>query len=287
MSAFDPVLLRSFLAVADSLGFTAASKRLRLTQSTVSGHVRKLEQALGRRLFVRDTHQVRLTSDGEALVTFATTAVEAEKRAMRYFAGSTLRGRLRFGASEDLVLHGLPAILREFVRDHPMVDVELVVGVSGALHAMLAAGQLDLVFAKRPPGDTRGRLVWRDRLVWFGDAALAERSPLPLILLNPPSITRDRAISALEGVDRAWRIVCSSDSQSGVHAAALAGLGIGAHAHSLLPAGLQELAATDGLPALGDVDFVISFPGRKLTGPAAALGSVIENTDLRLIGAAP
>ena len=43
----DPVLLRSFVAVADSQNFTRAAERLHLTQSTVSQQVRRLEESLG------------------------------------------------------------------------------------------------------------------------------------------------------------------------------------------------------------------------------------------------
>ena len=52
----DPIQLESFLAVAQTRNFTEAGRRLGLRQSTVSQHIRKLEQAAGRRLFVRDTH---------------------------------------------------------------------------------------------------------------------------------------------------------------------------------------------------------------------------------------
>jgi hypothetical protein len=52
----DPVLLQTFLAVAQTRSFTRTAERLGLRQSTVSQHIRKLEQEAGRRLFVRDTH---------------------------------------------------------------------------------------------------------------------------------------------------------------------------------------------------------------------------------------
>lgn len=278
---FEPVLLRSFVTVAETLGFSAAARRLNLTQSAVSLHIRKLEAAAGRKLFLRDTHSVRLTPDGEAMLGFARTALDAEDRARRFFTGSQLRGRIRFGASEDLVLHGLPQILREFVRNHPLVDLELVVAVSGALHARLADGALDLVFAKRPQGDTHGQLVWRDQLVWFG-APPQDASPLPLVLLSPPSITRARALAALEAAGRLWRIVCESDNQNGIHAAVLAGLGVGVHARSILPGGLAEAPASLALPGLGTVDFVISAGHRRLTGAAAALANVIRDSSPRL-----
>src|SRR6204780_116092 len=160
----DPVLLQTFLAVAQTRSFTRTAERLGLRQSTVSQHIRKLEQEAGRRLFVRDTHSVTMTADGEAMIEFARNIMAANQRAERYFAGSQLRGRLRFGASEDFVASRLPEVLREFVRAHPLVDVELTVGLSGDLNQKLGRGELDLVCAKRRPGEDRGRGVWRVRL---------------------------------------------------------------------------------------------------------------------------
>ena len=64
---YEPELLRTFLAVAHALSFTRAAAALGLRQSTVSQHVRRLEEAVGRELFVRDTRKVVLTADGEAL----------------------------------------------------------------------------------------------------------------------------------------------------------------------------------------------------------------------------
>jgi len=275
----DPVQLRSFAAVARARSFTAAAARLGLQQSTVSGHVRKLEAACGRRLFVRDTHRVALTADGEAMLGFAGSVLDTEARARRHFAGSGLRGRVRFGASEDVVLRGLPAILRDFVRDHPRVEVELTVGLSGTLHERLDAGALDLVLAKRRAGEERGQVVWREPLVWFGAPGLRPdpAQPVPLILLAAPSVTRARALAALEAHGRPWRAACTSGSQSGVHAAALAGLGVGPHARSLVPAGLAELPP-GVLPPLGEVEFVLLGDRRAAApgNPAAALSAAIR-----------
>ena len=46
MTLFDPVLLRSFVAVVDCGNFTRAAERLHLTQSTVSQQIRRLEDAV-------------------------------------------------------------------------------------------------------------------------------------------------------------------------------------------------------------------------------------------------
>ncbi|WP_254406970.1 LysR family transcriptional regulator [Streptomyces sp. GMY02] len=267
---YDPGQLRTFLAVAQTLSFTRAARRLGLRQSTVSQHIRRLEEATGRPLFSRDTHRVELTEDGEAMLGFAGTILTAHDRAAAYFAGTRLRGRLRFGASEDFVLTRLPEILESFRRDHPEVDLELTVGMSGSLHARLAAGRLDLVLAKRRGGDTHGELVRQSVLDWIGAPRLRidPDRPLPLILFPPPGITRARALEVLEAQGRRWRVACTSASLSGLIAAARAGLGVMPHTRALIPPGLVPVPAAAGLPELGEVDYVLLH--RKGRGQAAA-----------------
>jgi DNA-binding transcriptional LysR family regulator len=281
---FDPALLTSFVTVAKAGSFTEAGRRLGLRQSTVSQHVRRLEQAAARRLFVRDTHSVALTPDGAAMLGLAQGILEANERARRYFAGSELRGRVRFGASEDFVQSRLPEVLREFTGVHFAVDLELTVGLSGALLQALDTGELDLVLAKRRPGEDRGRLVRREKLVWVGSnpgLATPERS-LPLILYPPPSISRAIALEALERAGRSWRIVCTSSSLSGLNAAALAGLGVAVQADGFAPAGLTPMPPSPDLPELGHIEFVLAGPGRGLQGPAEALATAILDNTYRL-----
>jgi DNA-binding transcriptional LysR family regulator len=295
---FDPVQLRSFLAVAQTGGFTSAARRLGLRQSTVSQHVRRLEDASGRRLFVRDTHTVELTGEGEVMLGFARGILAANEQAAAYFARSEVRGRLRFGVSEDFVLTELPQVLRTFRRAHPQVDLELTVGLSGILHQQLADGVLDLVLAKRPPersgqrsgqrsGErSSGRVVWRDRLAWIAaeDFVPDPSLPLPLIVYPQPSITRARALDVLERAGRPWRIACTSGSLTGVTAAALAGLGVMAHARGLIPAGLRQLpaAAASGLPELGHTEFVLTGGRAAVREPARSLAAAILDDGHRL-----
>src|SRR3546814_10890130 len=92
---------------------------------------------------------------------FARSILETGERARQYVEGSKIRGRLRFGVPEDFVLSGLPDILREFTRIHPLIDLELTVDVSGTLYQRLDDGELDLVFAKRPTTLDVGSLEMR------------------------------------------------------------------------------------------------------------------------------
>lgn len=269
---YDPSHLRTFLAVSQTLSFTQAARRLGLRQSTVSQHVRRLEEATGRRLFTRDTHAVELTEDGEAMLGFARRIVEVHEQATAFFTGTRLRGRLRFGASEDFVLTRLTDILEAFRHDHPEVDLELTVELSGTLHEQLAAGKLDLVLAKRRPNGPRGQPVWHDRLVWIGAERLRldPDRPVPLIAYPPPGITRARALEALDRQSRPWRIACTSASLNGLLAAARAGLGVMAHARGLIPPGLTLVPERAGLPDLGEVDFVLLHGPRPTPAKGAA-----------------
>ncbi|MEU6321362.1 LysR substrate-binding domain-containing protein [Streptomyces sp. NPDC047009] len=277
---YDPSQLRTFLAVSQTLSFTQAARRLGVRQSTVSQHVRRLEEAAGRQLFSRDTHSVELTEDGEAMLGFARRILEVHEQATAFFTGTRPRGRLRFGASEDFVLTRLPEILERFRYDHPEVDLELTVELSGTLHEQLAAGRLDLVLAKRRPQDPRGELVRHDRLVWIGAERLRldPDRPVPLIVYPPPGITRARALAALEEQGRAWRIVCTSGSLNGLIAAARAGLGVMAHSRGLVPPGLVRVPERAGLPDLGEVDFVLVHGERP--GPARHAAEALSSAIL-------
>jgi DNA-binding transcriptional LysR family regulator len=275
---FDPGLLKTFVAVAETLSFTNAGQLLGLSQPTVSQHIRKLEAAAGRNLVARDTREVRLTDNGDAMLGFARTILAAHDQASSYFTGSAMRGRLRFGSADDLALTQLPQILRDFRQLYPHINLELTVNQSGVLERRLQAGQLDLVFIKQEPGtETGGRLVRRDRMVWVGhrNLTLEPGQPIPLIAYQAPSLSRTVAIGALESVGRTWRITCNVREINGVLAAARAGIGIAAFPQSLIPPDLAQLAASLGLPELGDVDFSLLDNPTSAREPIDALVSAI------------
>ncbi|MDM9625814.1 LysR substrate-binding domain-containing protein [Rhizobium sp. S152] len=254
----DLTQLRSFVAVEQMGSFTLAAERLGLGQSTVSQHIQRLETSVGRRLLARDTHKVVLTTDGEALLSHARAMLSIEGQVQSLFGGRSLRGKLRLGVSEDFVTSQLPAVLEDFVRSHPSVDLELTVALSGALYEMQDNAEIDLVLAKRRLGDARGQLVYREPLVWLArdPEHVLNTAPLPLIAFPPPSVTRSIALEALGRQQISWRIVCTCGSLSGLTAAARAGMGVLVQPRSMAPSGLKEIGK-GRLPVLEDVEFVL------------------------------
>ncbi|NYG99513.1 LysR family transcriptional regulator [Schumannella luteola] len=278
---FDPQLLRSFTAVAETLSFTRAAERLGLSQPTVSQHVQRLESAAGRALVQRDTRQVALTDNGRAMLGFARGILAAHDGAAAYFSGSAMRGRLRFGSADDLAQTELPRILRRFRRVHPQINLELTVAQSGMLARRLAAGALDLVFVKQESGAAEGRLVRRERLVWVAhrDLEIDPTAPLPLVAYQAPSLSRSVALQALEDAGRSWRITCTVREINGVHAALRAGLGVTVLPQNLVPENLRDVTAQLGLPLLREIDFTLLDNPRAPREPVEALVAAIIGTD--------
>ncbi len=268
MLDFD--LLRAFVAVAECGGFRRAAERLHLTQSTVSQQIKRLELEASRPLFRRTTRVVTLTDDGEMLLGDARRLLQLEEAARLRLSAPRLSGLVRLGAVEEVAGDSLPPALSRFARQHPNVRLEVSVGVSAELIEQIDQGELDVVLAKRPWGTSRGRLVWREPLVWAAAETfdLVPGAILPLALFREHSVTRSAALDAVRSTERPWHIVYTSPSLTGVRAAALAGLAITPLPVSAIGPGLRILGEADGLPALPDLEFAI-FEKRR-AGPAAA-----------------
>src|SRR6478672_1911633 len=210
-AVYDPEQLRTFVAVTQTLSFTRAAESLGIRQPTVSQHIKRLEEAVGRPLFLRDTRSVTLTSDGEAMAGFARDILAAQERAVGWFTGSELRGRLRFGVTDDLALTPLPKILRDFRQLYPRIDLELTVAQSPNLLRRVESGHLDLAYVKHGAGggyEPNGRLVRRDPLVWAGISGtrIAPDGPVPLVAYQAPSLSRSLGVQSLEQAGRTCRI---------------------------------------------------------------------------------
>ena len=76
----DTNVLRTFIAVCEYSGFSAAAQKLGYTQSTVSSQIRQLEKELDTVLFDRYYHKIELTSDGEIALRYARRILEAHEK---------------------------------------------------------------------------------------------------------------------------------------------------------------------------------------------------------------
>ncbi len=275
---FDITLLRTFMAVVEARHFTGAGKKLGLSQSTVSQHVSKLEKAANRKLLVRDTHNVSLTADGNLMAGFARAIIDANQKAVDYFSDRHIQTPIRFGVSEDLVLTKLSHILSDFLSSHPDMGIELSVGLASHLYQKLDSGRLDLILVKRQSDDPRGVVIHRENLIWLAKPGyvVQKDGPVSLVIYSTNSITGRMAVQALDSSGRQWNMSFSSETLSGLRAAVQAGWGVTAQSPILLQhGGLEEVPHDAGLPALGEVEFVVVGRNAHLRGPVAKLAQTV------------
>jgi DNA-binding transcriptional LysR family regulator len=263
---FDFDLLRTFVAIVDAGGFTRAAERVGRTQSTVSLQVKRLEEALGRRVFEREPgRDLRLTPAGEALLSYARPILRLGDEARSRLVEPDVAGSVRLGTPEDFATVHLPEVLARFARTHPLVALEVNCDFTVNLLDGFGRGQYDLVLFKREPqgglgGGAAGVGVWREALVWVASPRLVPSAdePLPLVLAPAPDVYRKRALASLDAAGRAWRMTYTSPSLAGLQAAVRAGLGITVLPRGMIPPGLVVLAPEgEGLPALPDTEVAL------------------------------
>lgn len=252
----DLDLLRGFVTVAERGGFTAAGAALGLTQSAVSLKVKRLEEVLGKPVLLRHPKRVALTREGETLLAYARRMLALNEEAVRRFVAPPVAGRLRLGVADHFVPRHLTPTLARFARTWPELRIEVEVGRSHELRAALAREELDLVLGKRRDGETEGRVLFTEAVVWVAapDWAPPAGRPLPLAMLPQGCMFRDRALTALARAGIAFEVVYTSPSLLGVAAAAQAGFALTVMGRAGLPDGLAEVA---GLPPLGTAEMCL------------------------------
>lgn len=259
MREMDLGLLRTFVSVVDSGGFTRAGERVHKTQSTVSQQVRRLEEQLGLSLLDRNSRSVALTDDGERLLGYARRLLALNDEAHSVLAGRPVTEVVRLGVPEDYAVERLPRLLSGFARQNRRVRLDVRCDLSVRLRNDVEAGDLDLALVKQEPGRPGARATWREPLCWVGpaDEPVHLEDPLPLVLFPQGCVYRNRTVHELDRIGRAWRVAYSSPNHAGVRAAVVGGLGISVLPRSAVPPGTRRLGPDDGLPPLPETELAL------------------------------
>jgi DNA-binding transcriptional LysR family regulator len=275
---FDPVLLKTFAAVVDEEGFSRAAEKLHLTQSAVSGHLRRLEEQVGKPLLLRTTRSQQLTLDGQRLLAYARAILVLNRDAWAELTRSAFHGRLAIGISEDFAEPRLLRELQEFAALYPGMLIDVQVNIPGTLLDQLKQGALHVVVGSLCDSSEPGLLLWQEPLVWAWAAQPLVRlpTPLPLALFPEPCPYREAALVRLAQAGVAQRTAMLCTSTVALRAAALSGFAVAPMAASQLTPGLMALGAEQGLPALPDAVFRLFSGAEADPEIVAALSQVIR-----------
>lgn len=143
----DTNVLKTFVAVCEYSGFSAAAEKLGYTQSTVSSQIKQLENELNTVLFDRFYHRISLTSDGTIVLQHARDILESQEKMMENLrTPEVVEGNIRLAMSSSVCNRFFKDDFLEFRKQFP--NIHLVVLESGTeqMFDMLRKNEVDLIF---------------------------------------------------------------------------------------------------------------------------------------------
>jgi DNA-binding transcriptional LysR family regulator len=247
--------LNCFVAVAEDRSFSKAARRLHRTQPAVSQAIKRLEDAVGDRLFDRTSRSGALTEAGVLLLDRARRLLRmvAEAEAAVRELHEVRRGRVVIGANEAAV-HSVLPFIRTFAGSHPQVSVEVRRVPSRRIALELQDRALDFgVLTFQPAGRALQSVpLGGDELVLLANPVhpLATRKRVTIgevgrqvvIAHNDPSPARERVLRLYERKHAPINIQISLPSLDGIKRAVEMGVGV-----AVLPrrCALTEIARGD------------------------------------------
>ena len=195
----DLTVIETFLKAAASQNLSKTAQQTGYSQSAVTVQIRKLEKELGVPLFERIGKRVYLTSQGEAFVPYANDLLTAAQAAMHFSQAEQPAGVLRIGGVESTCTALLPALLPEFYRRCPQVEVVVRSGPTEDMLSLLSSNELDTVLTldEKISRKELNRLFCRQEEIIFAapmdpdyDGACI---PVETLCRKPFLLTEDRA----------------------------------------------------------------------------------------------
>ncbi len=195
--------VRFFHAVAKAGSLTQAARVLRVSQPTVGRRIKDLENDLGARLFNRLNQGYELTDLGHAIYDKAEQMAGAARCISDRIAaaGDQVGGHVRLTAPEGLGAHWLVPRLRNIKRQHPELDIQLMLSIE---MLNLSAGDADLALRMGDPTDENliGKKVASVPFHLYGSRSYFAKYPIPQ---HPEELSKHliiRGTGRLENVDQ-------------------------------------------------------------------------------------
>ena len=281
--------LRSFHAVATHGSFTRAAEALHITQPTLSGQVKELEERYGLKLFIRHGRHIELTDIGKSALVITRQMFRHEIDVEQLFlsARALTTGKLLVAADAPYIVTPL---LAQFQRLYPGIQIAIQYGNSSQLMAWLESRRCDIAFLPNiPEGDDRlfsiplepGRLVvfvneshaWAERRSISMEELLGQR----IILREQGSRTRSIFEDAVKRMGGHLHEVMEITGREGVREAVAAGFGVGIVAEHELIADTRLHTLQVSNAELIHAEFIICLKERLNLRVTAAFIEMIQS----------
>lgn len=177
----------AFVAAVEYGSFTKAGEILSYSQSAVSKMINDLENEWKFSVLERGKSGVRLTSDGLRIFPFAKAVCEKYKKLQMQIdeLNGLQSGLIRIGTFSSVATHWLPNIIKEFQKDYPDIDYELLLGDYTEIETWISEGRVDCGFLRLP---TRPEF----------DALYLESDRLLAVLPESHELSKNKTVSVSE-----------------------------------------------------------------------------------------
>lgn len=182
-----------FVSVADTRNFTAASRRLFISQPSLSRHINELEYELGVRLFIRSKHSVDLTPEGASLLPLAKEIIEKKEKFLEVARSLATSGSGYFsiGYSGYWEFQYLSEAISRFSTQFPFVNFSFVREHHGRLNHKLFAGDCDIILTLK---ESEYQSYERQQIGW----KLIASAPFVVVMSSRHPLAGRQSISIAE-----------------------------------------------------------------------------------------
>ena len=201
--------LQYFVALSDHLSFIRAAEACNVTQSTLSGGLKDMENLLNTTLFDRSSRGVAMTETGQALVSPARDLL-ARAEEFVHLANKTrdpLTGPLTLGIIPTIAPYLLPTLLPSLQKQFPQLQLQLREDITPRLAEGLERGQIDVVLMAFPYDLNHSTMMglWHEPFLIASPNAQAKRFEMAsidamagedVLLLDDGHCLRDHAMAA-------------------------------------------------------------------------------------------
>ncbi len=163
-----------FMTIVEEKSITQAAEKLYISQPALSYRLKNLETEIGANLIIRTSNGILLTPQGEAFLKYVENMRKQSSQIRDYIKGmgSSVQGTLHIGCSGIFAHYELAPILKDFLQQYPMVEVNVRTGLSHKVMRMLEKEEITVA-------------ILRGSYPWTGNRILIQEEPICLVNKEP------------------------------------------------------------------------------------------------------
>lgn len=232
-------LFKTFIAVVEEKSFSSAAEKLGYVQSTVTTHIKTLEEILGKKLFHRLSRGVLPTDEGNRLIKFAYEFInigDSIQSAMK--ESSEVSGSINVKMIESFFLYRVEPLIKEFLNDNPMIKLKIGTGFQNDIVENVLQFSVDIGIVPSDPKreDILFYPIVEEEIVFIGtkdmdndilENGLSVLKNKSLISYGPICIYHVKAMDVLYNYDIYPRDIVEVPSIEMIKRSVICGLGYG------------------------------------------------------------